>query len=267
MFIIMSISESGSGGIVGRAGVVIGLSLLAWQASTAWQVVRAETAAAVDASGRVVAIRQDADRPEVIGRTPIASCGEASALSTDAAKALVSRIAAEEGFYPEFVLSVAKIESRYDSTARSEKGAYGLMQLMPDTAQRFKVDLCDPEGNVRGGIRLLRTLHARYRNPLFILAAYNAGEDAVRKSRGVPPFPETVRFVADVLNDFYTWPNPAGGPTTVLAAASGPGILEMEGSRATPAPFLPPGKPSGPHTPSTKPAAPQWSDGFVMHVE
>lgn len=252
---------------MGRAGAVVGLSLLAWQALTAWQVVRAETAAAVDASGRVIPIRQDAARPAVIGRSGGFACAEAAALPVEQAKGLVARVAAEEGFYPEFVLSVAKIESRYDSTARSDKGAYGLMQLMPDTAQRFKVDLCDPEGNVRGGIRFLRTLHARYRNPLFILAAYNAGEDAVRKSRGVPPFPETVRFIADVLNDFYTWPNPAGGPNAVLAAASGPGILEIEGGRAAPAPSLPPGKPSGSSTPTTKPAASQWSDGFVMHVE
>jgi soluble lytic murein transglycosylase-like protein len=192
MSIIMSINESGSGGIVGRAGAVVGLSLLAWQAPTTWQVM-AETAAAVDASGRVVPIRQGAAQPAMIGQSGGFPCAEAAALPVEQAKALVARVAAEEAFYPEFVLSVAKIESGFGSTARSDKGAYGLMQLMPDTAQRFKVDLCDPEGNIRGGIRLLRTLHARYRNPFFILAAYNAGEEAVRKSRGVPPFPETVR--------------------------------------------------------------------------
>ena len=54
----------------------------------------------------------------------------------------------------------------------------------------------DPEANVRGGVRFLRFLHDRYKNPFFILAAYNAGEEAVQKSRGVPPYPETVRFVA-----------------------------------------------------------------------
>ena len=82
------------------------------------------------------------------------------------------------------------------------------MQLRPETARRFNVDLCDPEANVRGGVRFLRSLHERYRNPFFILAAYNAGEEAVEKSRGVPPYPETVRFVADVMNDFYAWPDP-----------------------------------------------------------
>ena len=250
-----------------KAGAVVGLSFLAWQALTAWQVVGAETAAAVDPSGRVIPIRPDAARSAVTARPGGSPCAAAAALPVEQAKVLVARVAAEEGFYPEFVLSVAKIESGYDSTARSDKGAYGLMQLMPDTAQRFKVDLCDPEGNIRGGIRFLRTLHARYRNPLFILAAYNAGEDAVRKNRGVPPFPETVRFVADVLNEFYTWPNPAGGPNAVLAAASGPGIVEMDEGGAAAASPSTPGKPSGPHTPSTKPAAPQWSDGFVMHVD
>jgi soluble lytic murein transglycosylase-like protein len=186
----------------------------------------------------------------------------AVSLSSDQARALVLRIATEENFYPEFVLSVAKIESHYVASARSPKGAYGLMQLTPDTAQRFKVDLCAPADNVRGGIRYLRFLHDRYKNPFFILAAYNAGEKAVLESRGVPPYPETVRFIADVMNDFYTWPVTWTGPrdrapARAAVAQSTPNIIEI-----TPAPqsaAAASGSKPPPHDP--------WSDGFVMHVE
>ncbi|VVB50322.1 Transglycosylase SLT domain-containing protein (plasmid) [Beijerinckiaceae bacterium RH AL1] len=196
-----------------------------------------------------------------------ATCSAAAAsLPADQARALVLRIATEESFYPEFVLSVAKIESHYVSSARSPKGAYGLMQLTPDTAQRFKVDLCAPADNVRGGIRYLRFLHDRYKNPFFILAAYNAGEKAVLESRGVPPYPETVRFIADVMNDFYTWPVTwqvarqnsvrAGAGKTFPAVT--PNIIEIAPAPQSGSPAKPEPKPA-PHDP--------WSDGFVMHVE
>jgi len=258
---------------VKRRIATVSLSLLAWQASPALQASTAEravpTTAVVDESGRVVPVRPEAATPQMIRRPAASPCAEAAALPEGAAKDLVARIAAEERFYPDFVLSVAKIESRYVSTALSEKGAYGLMQLKPDTAKRFNVDLCKPEDNVRGGIRYLRGLHARYRNPFFILSAYNAGEDAVRRSRGVPPFPETVRFVADVMNDFYTWPDPAEGPEgpAVVAAATTPGIVEVvpgsampaaEGEATSPAPTP---RTNAPATP------PAWSGGFVLHVD
>jgi hypothetical protein len=84
------------------------------------------------------------------------------------------------------------------------------MQLEPETAKHYGVDICDPADNVRGGVRFLRDLHSRYRNPLFILAAYNAGEKALLAHGGVPPYPETVRFVAAVVNDFYDWPKISG---------------------------------------------------------
>lgn len=148
---------------------------------------------------------------------------------------LVARVAAEEDFYPDFVLSVAKTESRFNSVALSEKGAFGLMQLMPVTAKRFKVDLCDPASNVLGGVRFLRALHQKYRNPFYILAAYNAGEGAVEKNRGVPAFPETIRYVAEVINDFYALPAP------------GRGAARTSSSKAT--------------------AQAAWNDGFVMHID
>ncbi|QND69760.1 lytic transglycosylase domain-containing protein (plasmid) [Mesorhizobium loti] len=216
----------------------------------------------VDADGRVKPIAP-LDRPvEVVGQSstgaPQSPCQNTVAMPIDAAKALVLRVANEEAFSPEFVQSVAKVESRDVSTALSQKGAYGLMQLTSDTARRFKVDLCDPEANVRGGVRFLRALHERYRNPLFILAAYNGGEDAVEKSRGVPPYPETVRFVADVMNDFYAWPDPAGStrPPARKSPASTPDLIEPARNFAPPV-----------AAEAEQPAASEWSDGFVMHVQ
>ncbi|CAH1662898.1 MULTISPECIES: lytic transglycosylase domain-containing protein [Hyphomicrobiales] len=202
--------------------------------------------ATVDASGRVLPLdpsrfRLDAAAP---GHT---ACANAQAMAPDEARALVARIATEEKFSPDFVQSVAKNESRYNSIALSEKGAFGLMQLLPQTADRFKVDLCDPADNVRGGIRFLRSLQDKYKNLFFVLAAYNAGEEAVAKSRGVPPYPETVRFVAQVINDFNSWPTPGGDPR----ASAQPDVVEM-------APRADAGR---------QRAGRQWNDGFVMHVD
>lgn len=248
-------------------GTALGAALLAGASAAGAETLAPVDApakiAAVDSSGRV-ALVPPAQSVGVIGRAAdgASPCRDSAALQPDEARALVARVASQEKFYPDFVLSVAKIESRYRSDVLSDKGAYGLMQLTPATAARFKVDLCDPEANVRGGVRFLRALHERYRNPLFILAAYNSGEDAVQKSRGVPPYPETVRFVADVLNDFYTWPDAradartvsAGGPAGKSSARDATDLIEPA-SDPTPAP-------------SAKSASrPPWSDGFVMHVE
>jgi len=83
------------------------------------------------------------------------------------------------------------------------------MQLMPETAGVSPVNPCDAADNVLGGIRYLRYLQSRYQNPLYVLAAYNAGEEAVDRNRGIPPFPETVAYVAQVLDAAYAWPTPA----------------------------------------------------------
>ena len=141
-----------------------------------------------------------------LSSVPASPCSIPANLSPSEAEALVRRIAEQERFYPDFVVAVARQESRFKTDALSQKGAYGLMQLMPATAKRFDVDRCVPEANVRGGIRFLRELHQRYRNPLYVLAAYNAGETALQEHGGIPPFAETVAYVAAVLNDFYGYP-------------------------------------------------------------
>jgi hypothetical protein len=98
-------------------------------------------------------------------------------------------------------LAIATAESRLDRLRNSPKGARGPMQLMPETAARFNVsDVCDPEQNIDGGVRYLRELIEEFHNPLLVAAAYNAGEGRVREYGGIPPFKETVGYVAEVVN-------------------------------------------------------------------
>jgi len=113
--------------------------------------------------------------------------------------AIIDRVAAEQGVDARLVRAVIQVESNYQERARSAKGAMGLMQLMPDTAQRYALrDPYDPASNIEAGIRYLRTLLDRFPERL-ALAAYNAGEAAVERFRGVPPYPETRDYVARIL--------------------------------------------------------------------
>ncbi len=101
----------------------------------------------------------------------------------------------------ELVRAVIKVESDYDPRAISRAGAQGLMQLMPETAQRMQVrDVMDPRENILGGVRYLRVLANMFNGDLQLtLAGYNAGENAVVRHGGIPPFDETEDYVARVL--------------------------------------------------------------------
>ncbi len=100
---------------------------------------------------------------------------------------------------PLLVDSVIQVESNYNPFAVSPKGAQGLMQLMPGTAQRFGVtDSFDPKQNIEAGVRYLKFLENTFQDDRLAIAAYNAGEQAVAKYKDVPPYPETVSYVAKV---------------------------------------------------------------------
>jgi membrane-bound lytic murein transglycosylase B len=103
---------------------------------------------------------------------------------------------------PALVLAVIGIESAGKRNAVSSAGAVGLMQLIPATADRFGVtDSTDPMQNIKGGVAYLDWLMKEFnRDPLMVLAAYNAGENAVKKNGGVPPFAETRAYVPKVLS-------------------------------------------------------------------
>jgi soluble lytic murein transglycosylase-like protein len=105
---------------------------------------------------------------------------------------------------PALVLAVITVESAGKADAVSNAGAQGLMQLMPATASRFDVtDSMIPAQNIAGGVKYLDWLMGEFdRDPILVLAGYNAGEGSVRKHAGVPPFPETRDYVPKVLAAF-----------------------------------------------------------------
>lgn len=116
---------------------------------------------------------------------------------------LISEASVAEGLPANFVLSVAHVESGFQVTARSPKGAIGLMQLMPQTAAELGVVPDRVEDNANGGARYLRQLLIRYKgDSRLALAAYNAGPGAVDRFRDVPPYLETQQYVERVLREY-----------------------------------------------------------------
>lgn len=110
---------------------------------------------------------------------------------------LIDHISGQHGVDPELVKAVARVESNYNPRAVSYKGALGLMQLLPETAKRFGVfNVWDPQQNIEGGVKFLKFLSGMFPNNLpYVLAAYNAGENAVVRHRGIPPYRETQAYV------------------------------------------------------------------------
>jgi len=114
---------------------------------------------------------------------------------------IIDKFAREQNVPAKLVRAVIQVESAYNERARSRKGAMGLMQLMPETARQYAVsDPYDPTSNIEAGIRHLRALLDRLPTVTLAIAAYNAGEAAVQRFRGVPPYPETRDYVKRVLD-------------------------------------------------------------------
>lgn len=118
---------------------------------------------------------------------------------------IVRDMAGKFGVPAQLIHSIIKVESDYDPGAVSSKGAKGLMQLMPATAQRYGVrNVFDPEDNIEGGVRYLKDLMTLYdRDTNLVLAAYNAGQSAVAKYGGIPPYRETIDYIAKIRQNGY----------------------------------------------------------------
>ncbi len=117
---------------------------------------------------------------------------------------LVRKLAPEYGVSPRLVMAVIKAESNFEPSAVSPKNAQGLMQLIPETSVRFNVKKpFDPEQNIRGGMSYLRWLLAYFEgNVALVAAAYNAGEGAVNRFGGIPPYAETRDYVKRIMSIF-----------------------------------------------------------------
>ena len=120
---------------------------------------------------------------------------------------LIKDISEESGVEPNLIKAIIKVESNFDYTAVSRKGAKGLMQLMPDTASAMEVeDPFNPEENIIGGIRYICMLLDRFnKNKILALAAYNAGPDIVETYQDIPPYKETINFVQRVIEEYQKY--------------------------------------------------------------
>lgn len=136
--------------------------------------------------GTAGAVSQNAAASDLLESTPF---GE-----------VIESVAQAHGVDPMLVRAVIAVESNYRPRARSPKGAMGLMQLMPATARAYNVrNPYDPKANIAAGVKHLKSLIDKWGVEM-ALAAYNAGEGAVRKFKGVPPYRETRNYVSKILS-------------------------------------------------------------------
>ena len=140
---------------------------------------------------------------------------------------VVKKAAGKHRIDPALVHVIIKAESNYDVFAISDKGAMGLMQLMPSTARQYGVNnVFDPAQNIEGGVRYLKDLVKLYDGQTkLVLAAYNAGQEAVKKYKGIPPYAETKTYIAGIMKDYKKPTVRTANPTYMVKDASGRTVL------------------------------------------
>lgn len=181
------------------------------------QPVSAKTGAAEAGSPSGMVAAPGTPTPSAINASDTAN----GPLTNDRLEALIKTVSERHNVDPGLVRAVIRTESNGDPTAVSNKGAQGLMQLMPSTAAELGVsNTFNPQENIEGGVRYLRQLLSRYGGDLDkALAAYNAGAGAVDKAKGVPHYRETQEYVRKVTSSYYSGaPARAGSKATSTAA-------------------------------------------------
>lgn len=154
---------------------------------------------------------KEVNSPEQSFRSPprfrVKAPPAARKLAPQEIESLIQEASRSHNLPPSLVKAVIRVESNFNPSATSPKGAQGLMQLMPGTADDLLVaDPYDPRENISGGVRYLRMLLDRFNNRLHLaLAAYNAGPKRVSQRLEVPPIPETQGFVSDVCTEFLKY--------------------------------------------------------------
>ncbi|MEO8382253.1 MAG: lytic transglycosylase domain-containing protein [Acidobacteriota bacterium] len=156
---------------------------------------------------------------------------------------IIERYAARYGVDPTLVRAVIQVESDFNAATVSNKGARGLMQLMPETAKRFGVTkVHDPDENIHGGVKYLAYLTKLFPYDLpRALAAYNAGEGAVRKHGGIPPYAETESYVKRAMTVYHGRPYGGGGGVSFAGRRGGKKLRGGFGTGAAVAAALIPG--------------------------
>lgn len=184
-----------------------------------------------------------------IGAEPARRCRLSDDLRPAELKRLAEQIARDEGVPADLVASILRIEQRADKGTSATDAAHltsGLLQGNED---------CLPAVTLRAGIRRLKDLSNRYPDRMHLLGAYHAGEDAILGTGGVPTSPDTLRFVAEVMNEL------AGG--LALAGNRRPAAVPARRiAGVEPAP-----RPSLPNSPSRATGDPRWASGFVLNIE
>ena len=160
--------------------------------------VRIQAVAAAKTAATVPTATSFFAEPPPVGLGLIAEC---EPLPSDQLNGMITSAAQEQGVNFELLKAVMEQESAGRPCAVSYRGAQGLMQLMPSTAEQFDVqDPFDPKQNIEAGAKLLKLLLEKYDNNLMLaLSAYNAGPGRVDQEGGIPPIPETLTYVADIL--------------------------------------------------------------------
>lgn len=160
-------------------------------------------------SGGMNASRASIDGADPSGNDPSAGLPPEKQKIADLAR----KLAPLYGVEPLLALALIRVESSFDPRALSPRNAQGVMQLVPETAKRFNVrNAYDPADNIRGGLTYLRWLLAYYRGRVMLAAAaYNAGEGAVDRFRGVPPYKETQEYVRRIMTFFRAEQHPYDG--------------------------------------------------------
>ena len=202
--------------------------------------------AVVSSNGRIIFTNLAEGTPPIVDNSPAAPApllGETTDILAGeiptSLRNLIDTIAHNHGVDPALVHAVIKTESNFNRWAVSNKGARGLMQLIPETGSRYGVrDFFDPQQNVEGGVQYLKFLLEKFNGNLDLsLAAYNAGENLVERLGRIPPIPETTNYVRRVRAN-YVKKNARQAVPAVLTtpAAKAPATPAPAPAAAAPAP-------------------------------
>jgi hypothetical protein len=218
--------------------------------------------AVVTSDGRIVFTNLVGDAPRPSATAPPVIPESADVLtyqmprSTDALQSMVDAISQNHGVDPALVRAVIKTESNFNRWAVSNKGARGLMQLIPATGARYGVrDFFDPQQNVEGGVQYLKFLLEKFNGNLDLsLAAYNAGENLVERLGRIPAIPETTNYVRKVRAN-YVKRTPQPVSPAKPAAPAAPAVTPPAAKPAVAAPVKAAEQPNQASAKQVKPEA------------